>query len=82
MLMNVHQHGIDMDQHNISNQGTLIVVKMWPNWGTNQKTKGHIFTVSVFFRTSLQLIIGHKLQPRSLGRRRMQWSEEQRRSVS
>jgi hypothetical protein len=28
-----------MDQHNISNHGTLIVVELWPNWITDQKTK-------------------------------------------
>jgi len=74
--------GIDMDQYNISKQGTLFVGKMWPPIGTDQKTKTHIFTVFVFFRTSLQLIIDHKLQPQSLGTRRTQWSEEQHRLVN
>ena len=88
MLMNCSSkaRGIDMDQYNIGNQGTLFVGKMWPPIGTQivrkQKHVSLQCPCSSLFRTSLQLIIDHKLQPRSLGTRRTQWSEEQHRLVN
>ena len=89
MLLNctsMKARGIDMDQYNISKQGTLFVGKMWPPIGTQivrkQKHVSLQCPCSSLFRTSLQLIIDHKLQPQSLGTRRTQWSEEQHRLVN
>ena len=66
MLMNCSSkaRGIDMDQYNISNQGTLFVGKMWPpNWDTDrQKTKTRIFTVSMLFTLQNISTVNHRPQ--------------------